>query len=236
MSEEEIEKQAQSAEVVIFRSPLSDLGGLDRLLDRRGVKWRSIELGMGERENRARFELLRQYTGHATLPQIFVGGRFVGGIAAARELFEDEAAVEGPSRVLSGSAAIAGYAGLVPFAGLAVWLWAHGGVTAGYVLDVYAATIVAFAGAVHWGWALAEHAEPHRYYLSVVPALAAWVCASLPPQAGMPLLAALVAGVWYAERRWFARNLPRWYLALRLQLSAVSVASLLAAWIAVLVR
>lgn len=236
MADEDIEKQAHSAKVVIFRSPLGDLGGLDRMLERRGIQWKSIELGTGERENRARFELLRQYSGHPTLPQVFVDGRFAGGIVAAREMFQNESEVEKPSPTLAGPAAVTAYLALVPFVGLAAWLWTRGASPAGYILAVYAATAVSFAGAVHWGWALAEYAEQRRYYLSLLPALAAWAFASLPAQAGLALLAALVAGVWYAERRWFSARLPGWYQALRLQASATAVASLVAGWIAVLVR
>lgn len=236
MSEEDIDTLVKSAKVVVFRSPLSDLGGLDRLLRRRGIQWRDVELGMGERENRARFELLRQYTGHATLPQVFVDGRFVGGIEAARDELADEAELAGPSAALSGPATLSAYAGLIPFIGLAAWMWAHGTGTSATVLAVYAAVVIGFVGAVHWGWALGEHSEPRTYYWSVVPALGGWVFASLPPAAGLVLLAALFGGVWYAERRWFAKGLPRWYRGLRLQLTAVSAACLVAAWIAVLVR
>lgn len=236
MAEEDIEELARSAKVVIFRSPLSDLGGLDRLLDIRGIKWRSIELGMGDRENRARFEVLRQFTGHATLPQVFVDGRFVGGIAAGRALYETEAERKEPSPTLSGPGVIAAYLALLPFVGLAVWIWARGGSSAGYVLAIYAATAISFTGAVHWGWTLAEYAGPSRYYLSLVPAFGAWVFASLPVQVGLILLAALAAGAWYAERRWFAARLPGWYQSLRLQTSIIAVVSLLAAWIAVLLR
>lgn len=237
MSEEpDIEKLARSEKVVVFRSPLTDLGGLDLALARRGTKWRSVDLAMSERDNRERFEALRRYTGHPTLPQVFIDGEFMGGIRAARDALEDESALEGPSPTLSGAAAVAGYASLVPFVGLAAWMWTrHGGIGA-HVLAVYAAVALAFIGAVHFGWALGEHADGRRYWWSMLPALLAWILASLPPGAGLPLLAATVLGVWYAERRWFAKELPRWFRGLRIQLSFVAAACLLAAWIAVLVR
>lgn len=236
MSEEDIDTLTRSAKVVVFRSPLTDLGGLDRLLRRRGIKWRDVQLGMADRENRARFELLRQYTGHPTLPQVFVDGRFVGGIGAARDALGSDAELDGPSAERSWPATLVAYAGLVPFVGLAAWMWARGNGAAANVVAIYAATVISFVGAVHWGWALAEQAEPRTYYWSTVPAVGAWVFASLPAIAGLPLLAALLAGVWYAERRWFARSLPRWYRNTRLQLTAVSAACLIAAWLAVIVH
>ena len=235
MNDDDIRRLANSAEVVVFRSPLTDLGDLDHLLDRLGIKWRTVDLAMGERENRASFEVLRSHTGHPTLPQVFVDGHFVGGLEAARSRLEDEAALAGPSPRLSPPATLAAYAGLVPFIGLAAWLWIHGGIMAARVLAIYAATVLSFIGAVHWGWALGEHAEPRRYYWSIAPALAGWILASLPPAVGLPILAASFIGLWYAERRWFATDLPGWYRALRLQLSFITAACLVAAWIAVLI-
>lgn len=234
--EADIEKLVRSAKVVVFRSPLTDLGGLDHVLDRRGTKWRNVELAMGQAENRERFVALRRYTGHTTLPQVFVNGNFVGGIRAARDALEDETALEGPSPTLSGAAAVAGYAGLIPFAGLAAWVWIrHVGLGA-HILAVYAAIVLTFVGAVHYGWALGEHADGRRYWWSVVPALIAWILVLLPTAAGLPLLAVALLGTWYAERRWFGKELPRWYRGLRIQLSVAAAACLLAAWIAVLVR
>jgi len=237
MTVEDVEELSKSARVVVFRSPVTDLGGLDLLLDRRGTRWRSVELAMGEARNRERFSELCRYTGHSTLPQVFIDGHFVGGISAAIETLRDETGAEGPSRTLSGAATAASYFGLIPFIGLAVWLWTHGtpGVAAG-VLAIYAAVVLSFTGAVHFGWALGEHAGATRYWWSVVPALAGWVFASLPAPASLPLLAAAFLDIWFAERRWFAGELPGWYRSLRTQLSFAVAVCLLAAWIAVLSR
>jgi len=237
MNSEEIEKLSQSAKVVVFRSPVTDLGGLDHLLDRHGRRWRSVELAMGDAANRERFEALKRYTGHATLPQVFVDGHFVGGIGAARETLEEAALEDGPSSSLSGAATVASYFGLVPFIGLAAWLWAHPVAgAAGPILAIYAAIVLSFVGAVHFGWALGEHVGARHYWWSTVPAIGAWVLASLPAMIGLPLLAAGFAGVWYAERRWFSRELPGWYRGLRTQLTFAAGACIVAAWIAVLVH
>lgn len=238
MTEEtDIKQLARTAKVLVFRSPVTDLGGLNHLLDHRGKRWSTVELPMGTPEGRARFEELKRYTGHSTLPQIFIDGDFVGGIRSARERLEEETSVGRSSRPLSGPAALAGYAGLAPFVGLAAWMWAHAPAsTTGDILTVYAAVVLSFIGAVHFGWALSEHADARRYGWSMIPALAAWILATLPVVAALPLLATALFGAWYVERRWFSRELPAWYGSLRVQLSFSAGACLLAGWLAVLVR
>lgn len=129
------------------------------------------------------------------------------------------------------------FAGLVPYMGLAAWLWTHQGGIASRVLAVYAALMLVFAGAVHWGWALAGHAESRRYPWTLLPLLVGWILASLPwPAFALPLLAAATLILWYGERRWFAERLPSWYLALRMQTSILAAVAIVAAWIAVLVH
>jgi hypothetical protein len=127
-----------------------------------------------------------------------------------------------------------GFAGLLPFAGLAVLSlagvsWAPG------ALAAYGATILAFLGAVHWGFALRalpgeEFASRWRLSLGVVPALLAWLALLLPVPAGLWLLAAGVLGTAVAETVAARRGLlPAEYLRLRWWLSAGAALSLLAA-------
>lgn len=236
-AQDEIERLSHSAPVVIFRGALTDLGGLDHWLERRGKRWQSIELALDEPESRARFSALKHFTGHPTLPQVFVDGHFVGGIRATREALDEKHELDGPSPTLSLTATLAVYVGLLPFIGLAAWLWLYP-VTgaAARVLAIYAGVALAAIGAVHFGWALGEHAGHRRYGWSAAPAVAGWILASLPVGIGLPLLAAALIGAWYSERRWFAAALPRWYLLLRTQWSWLAAACLAAAWIAVLVH
>lgn len=236
-AEDEVERLSHSASVVIFHSAITDLGGLDHWLERRGKRWRSVELSMDDPENRARFAALKHFTGHATLPQVFIDGHFVGGIRATREALEDKQEDEGPSPTLSLAATLTAYAGLLPFIGLAAWLWLHPptGIAA-RVLVIYAGVTLAAVGAVHFGWALGEHAETERYWWSAAPAVVGWVLASLPVGIGLPLLAAALVGAWYGEKRWFSQALPRWYRLLRVQLSWLAALCLVGAWIAVLVH
>ncbi|MGH8226069.1 MAG: DUF3429 domain-containing protein [Gammaproteobacteria bacterium] len=142
-----------------------------------------------------------------------------------------------PGAKLTFYAALAAYGGQLPFIGLVVWLWTHNAGYASHVLAVYAAVVITFIGGVHWGWTLAGHADSRRYLWAMLPLVAGWILACLPwPAFSLPLLAVSVAALWYAERRWFADNLPRWYRFLCTQLAVAATIELLAAWVAVLVH
>lgn len=136
-------------------------------------------------------------------------------------------------RPLPGPARLLGPAGLIPFAGLALAVWA-GWPGAGTALAAYGATILAFLGAVHWGLALAAPAAERgadwgRLGLGVVPALVAWVALLLPLPAGLGLLAAGLLGTAAAETAAARAGLvPRAYLGLRWALSGGAAAALLA--------
>jgi hypothetical protein len=104
----DIRQLADSAEVVVFHSPVTDLAGLDALLERSGRDWRMIEMGMGSAESRGQFATLKAQTGWSTLPQVFVHGRFVGGLRAAEAKLQ-------PANRYPAAAAWMGYLGLLPF-------------------------------------------------------------------------------------------------------------------------
>jgi glutaredoxin len=223
----DIRQLADSAEVVVFHSPVTDLAGLDALLERSGRDWRMIEMGMGSAESRGQFATLKAQTGWPTLPQVFVHGQFVGGLSAA------EAKLQPASRYPT-AAAWMGYLGLLPFflAGLGLWLgptW-----LAGWLL-AYGAVILAFVGAIHWGLAMSADgllAEP--FYASVLPALVGWVALLMPPLIGLPVLIAgfIAWRVW--EHRAAPVVLPSWFRRLRSVLTVGAVLGLSAGWIALL--
>lgn len=127
-----------------------------------------------------------------------------------------------------------GFAGLVPFAGLAL-LSLAGVAWAPAALAAYGASILAFLGAVHWGFALRalpgeDFASRWRLSLGVVPALLAWVALLLPLSAGLWLLAVGVLATAVAETIAARRGLvPAEYLRLRWWLSAGAAACLVAA-------
>ena len=125
-----------------------------------------------------------------------------------------------------------GYAGLIPFVGLAGLMWlVEGDVHAcvAMALSAYAATIAAFLGGIHWGMGLPLDAPARRFHLvwGVVPSLVAWVALLMPAYAGLPVLALLLAACYGVDRRsWDQWGWTDW-LPLRARLSAVAVLSCL---------
>lgn len=131
-----------------------------------------------------------------------------------------------------------GATGLLPFVVLTSALYAlpeANTPTTLFWLTGYAAVVLSFVGAVHWGAALVHNqmAEADRSVFmawSVVPALAGWLALLLPAKTGLLLLATTFA-VQYAADRQFAQRfaLPAWYLRLRGGLSTVVVLCLILA-------
>jgi Protein of unknown function (DUF3429) len=131
-----------------------------------------------------------------------------------------------------------GTAGLVPFVVLTSALYAlpEGNTPVVLVwLTAYAAVVLSFVGAIHWGVAMVHEQMPDAdrgvfMAWSVVPALAGWMALLLPAKTGLLLLGASFA-VHYAVDRQFATRfaLPRWYLHLRGGLTAVVVLCLVLA-------
>jgi Protein of unknown function (DUF3429) len=104
-----------------------------------------------------------------------------------------------------------------------------------YNLTLYAGVILSFLGGVQWGLALARPPSVsvqswRRYGISILPSLAAWAGLWFAARNGLLLLAAsFVASLAYDL--WTVRlgEAPRWYGRLRIGLTAVVVAALLAA-------
>lgn len=227
---------SHSAPVVVFRSPSTDLGGLNHLLDRLGMRWQAVTLDLSDAAMRERFAELCHHTGATTLPQVFADGRFIGGIEASLDHFAPETTIPSGAPRLSATATTATYAGLLPFVGLATWMWLRTTEPAAQVLAIYAAVIIGFVAAVHWGRTLVGRAGSRLYLWALLPVLIAWVFASLPVIIGLPLLALGLVGEWYAERRWFGAELPGWYRALRAQFSIIAALAVTTGWIALLIH
>ena len=223
----DIRQLADSAEVVVFHSPVTDLGGLDELLERSGREWRMIEMGMGSTQSREQFAELKSQTGCPTLPQVFLQGRFVGGLQAAKAKLQ---AANGHHA----AAAWMGYLGLLPFLIGGFGLWVGPSWLGGW-LAAYGAVILAFVGAIHWGLAMTEsNPAPERFYASVLPALVGWGALLLPRLIGLPvLIVGFVAWrIW--EHRVGQASMPRWFRRLRTLLTLGAVLGLGAGWIALL--
>ncbi|WP_222519230.1 DUF3429 family protein [Spiribacter salinus] len=223
----ELRKLAGSADVVVFHSPVTDLGGLDERLEQSGRHWKAIEMGMGSSESREQFARLKAMTGRSTLPQIFVNGRFVGGLRQA----EAQLPLTGP---YPSAAGWMGYLGLLPFLAGALGVWFGPAWLAGW-LAAYGAVILSFVGAIHWGLAMHRPAAaPEAFYASVTPALVGWVALLLPRLIGLPILAAgfIAWRIW--EHRQPGDVLPRWFRRLRTVLTIGAVSALLIGWFALL--
>ncbi len=224
MARDHLENLIPTRGAVVFHSPVTDLNDLPAELEEHGHDCRRVELGMGNPDNRALFDELREWTGHGTLPQVFIDGRFTGGLGGTRaELARRD--TRGPVRALQ-----AGYAGLAPFA-LGLGLLALGFNDSGLaLLAAYGAVILAFVGAIHWGRALAARTEPGPVYVaSVVPALVAWVALLLPAVFGIVVLAVGLIGWRVFETRAWPALFPRWFARLRNHLTAGAAGMLLLA-------
>ncbi len=135
-----------------------------------------------------------------------------------------------------------GYGGLLPFIGLAVLLGADAQRAAlwSQALVGYAAVILSFVGALHWGFAmslpgLGPGLRRRALVWSVVPALLAWPATLLPGSVASGILVAGFALHLVQDLRLAGpAGLPAWYLPLRWRLSLVAGLCLLAnAWYAV---
>jgi hypothetical protein len=132
-------------------------------------------------------------------------------------------------------ATLLGNLGLVPFFALAVlaWFWpAELAVRVDFALVAYAACILSFLGAVHWGLALAhpeldKRASWNAFGWGVLPSLLGWL-ALLMLLLGLPaaLVYAFLLGDFVLMRVLDAALLPtyargpgRWYPALRTRLT-----------------
>ena len=243
--EESLKREARGADVVVFHSRLTDTRALREWLEANAVEHRFVEMSMASGEERARFHALEQMTGWRWLPQVFFGGEFIGG---AQELIALGAQRQVGSRVFPETLGTLlhrlGYAGLIPFVAGVVGL-AVGGSEAwtGFVasaLLAYAAVILTFLGAVHWGRVLSAPAETHARELAiwgVTPSILAWLAVLLPAFLALPLLALLFGAVYAIDRQLLAGSeAGAVYLPLRARLTATVASLLTLAWIILLLR
>jgi hypothetical protein len=129
-----------------------------------------------------------------------------------------------------------GLSGLIPFVLLAALsligpdAWRD---TVLKALAYYGATILAFMGGCRWGFAaagLGGGPSLKLLGLSVVPSLWAWVALMLPPPYEKEMLALGLALLYAADVALkLEGGTPEWWLRLRLPLTLVAAASLIAA-------
>ena len=123
------------------------------------------------------------------------------------------------------SALILGYAGLIPFVVISAALWFMSGIYAEELknaLLLYAAIILSFMGAIHWGVAMAKSDNPDARQLTLIGGLAQW-----------SILYIAFAGLCVLDSVSTKQgNMTAWYPALRVPLTVVVVLSLVNAQLA----
>ena len=124
-----------------------------------------------------------------------------------------------------------GYAGLIPFIVFSIGSWSQLPMVSDstYILIAYAAIILSFMGAIHWGVAM-SNTEQHngQYFIaSVIPALSAWVALLIPNSYAIILLIigfiVLILYDWSVEK---PQRLPPWYIPMRNRLTVVVIVCL----------
>lgn len=126
-----------------------------------------------------------------------------------------------------------GYGGLIPFYLPILVLFLGDPSHAALAVDAqraYAAVILSFLGAVHWGVALARGAgrmQSRRMAWAVVPALGGWGALFLPGGVSQAVLMAGLAAAYWVDRRQVAGGwFPAWYGSLRFALSVGAIVAL----------
>lgn len=116
-----------------------------------------------------------------------------------------------------------GYAGLIPFVlgALLVWLVredAHPYVVEG--LSAYAAMVLSFLGAIHWGLGMRQTVpSPTPFIWGVVPALLAWIAVIMPAYAGLVVHGVMLLVCYAVDRRSYPALGASAWLTLRFRLS-----------------
>ena len=136
-----------------------------------------------------------------------------------------------------------GYGGLLPFLALSAALMYETSlpglenVRLDWWLAAYAAIILSFLGAVHWGVTLGmldkleQRERTHLLLFSVVPGVLTWFALLLPIQGALFALAGLVTLVYVADTRLLFRLLPDDYRKMRRNLTIAVTCSLIASGI-----
>ncbi len=134
-------------------------------------------------------------------------------------------------------AQLLGYLGVIPFIALALTLVLDssfsilGATDNTGILLGYAAIVISFIGAVHWGVALAGSSKNKTslYVYGVVPSLVAWSALFLPEVAALAGMAVVVIVLYFMDRALLSGLVPAGYFKMRLFLTLIVSLSLLVA-------
>ena len=136
------------------------------------------------------------------------------------------------------TAKMLGYAGLIPFVTFSIGCWiplplVHDPVA---ILIAYAAVILTFIGAVHWGVVMSANDDRHSMQLvaSVVPSLVGWLALLMPAAPALiVLLFGFIVHILYDWAMHKQLVFPEWYLPMRVRLTTVVSICLLSSIFAV---
>ena len=136
-----------------------------------------------------------------------------------------------------------GFAGLIPFIVATLLIWILPDTERFLVFDIlihYAAVILSFIGAIHWGAVMVTFSaeQPdlretwYRLGWSVTPALVAWLATQMVLSAALVTLivgffATFFYDLWSLKKNW----IPIWYIRLRKHLTLVVLIALSSALI-----
>ena len=117
------------------------------------------------------------------------------------------------------TAARLGVLAVVPFVAGAAVAWAGDpGLRpfATAALSAYAAVVIAFIGAIHWGLGFAQERPAGRLFVwGVVPSIVAWAALLLPPRTGLAIHAAMLVTCYVVDRVVYPREGVADWLPLR---------------------
>ena len=91
------------------------------------------------------------------------------------------------------------------------------------MMSAYAAVIVSFLGAIHWGVAMrGAQMNAWPFVWGITPGLLAWIAVVMPPSAGLVLHGLLLVLCYLVDRRLYtAQGLAHW-LTLRFRLTGLA--------------
>jgi len=137
------------------------------------------------------------------------------------------------------TAKVLGYAGLIPFIILSIASWIEIPYLDNtvYALIAYAAVILSFMGAIHWGLAMSktDNKQSKYFIASVIPALAAWFSLLTTEFFSLIiLLTGFILLISYDLAVGKSQGFPGWYIPMRIRLTFIVVLSLIGALVSVL--
>ena len=126
-----------------------------------------------------------------------------------------------------------GFGGLLPFVSLLVIIVFGSDKLSDKAAEsmlYYAAVILTFLGAVHWGSVLVvannSSVEQKRLWWAITPSLIAWVALMLPIQFSIVVLMLAFVLCWWMDKILYDQTEFTWYIKMRLHLTIVVVTSL----------